>query len=49
MLWLYQEYYGIEPDFHLEMIPEEFNDPGTLAELYPNVIYFYAELTPIED
>lgn len=45
MLWVYQEYYGIEPETSLEMVPEEFNDPGVLAEMYPHANYFYAELT----
>jgi hypothetical protein len=49
MLWVYQEYYDIEPTYSIGNIIEEFNDPGMLAEMYPHAIYFYADLAPIED
>lgn len=40
--WVYQEYGNQEPS--LEMVYQEFNDLGQLAEMYPNAIYFYAGL-----
>lgn len=45
MLWVYQEHDGVEPSTSIGDIIEEFNDVGMLAEMYPNAIYFYAELT----
>lgn len=48
MVWVYEEYFeseGYMARDSIQDVKEEFNDIGELADLFPNAIYFYAELT----
>lgn len=52
MLWVYQEFFkrdGYWEEWAIEAVLEDYNDPGFLAETFSHAIYFYADLTPLED